>query len=286
MKMKKTKKNNNNNKNSNNNKSLIVIILILLAAILVMAGVLIGVLVNNVETKKAEEAEAQSSLEQADASETEAEDGVGLAYETAKDAEIDFAVLQEENPEVFAWLYVPGTSIDFPVLQSEETDNFYESHDKYKNESDEGAIYTEMANMKSMCDFNTVLHGKGGENGLFTELYRFADPEFFNAHQKIYLYLEDNLLTYEVFAAFERDNTSLIRTYDFTYASGCQKFLDDMYDSREMGKNIREGWEDVTPYHFLITLTTTSTANPDKQYVVIAALVGDAAGTIDRVVVE
>ncbi|MBQ8597497.1 MAG: class B sortase [Lachnospiraceae bacterium] len=261
-----------------------MIIFILLAALLVMAGVLIGVLVNSKEADLAEE--KQNQVEQLAGSEVDTPPDVGLTYETAKDAEIDFTVLKEENPEVFAWLYVPGTSIDYPVLQSEEKDTYYESHDKFKNESDEGAIYTEMANMKNMCDFNTVLHGKGGEDGLFTELYRFADPEFFNSHEKIYIYLEDNLLTYEVFAAFERDNTSLIRTYDFTYISGCQTFLEDLYGSREMGKNIREGWEDVTPYHFLITLTTTSSANPDKQYVVIAALVGDAAGTIDRLVVE
>lgn len=247
-----------------------------------MVGVLIGVLVNHREEKQTEVAETGTSIEV----EKSKEEGLGLAYESAKDAEIAFEVLQEENPEVFAWLYIPGTNIDYPVLQSEEKDTYYESHDKYKNVSDEGAIYTEMANMKSMCDFNTVLHGKGGEDGLFSELYQFADMEFFDSHEKIYLYLAGNLLTYEVFAAFERDNTSLIRTYDFTYASGCRQFLDDMYQSREMGKNIRAGWEDVTPYHFLITLTTNSQANPDKQYVVIAALVGDAAGTIDRIVVE
>lgn len=270
----------------NNNQSLIVLIIILLVVILAMAGVLIGVLVNNKETADGVENLEEITQEGSNADAVNADDGIGLAHETAKDAEIDFITLKKENPEVFAWLYIPGTNIDEPVLQSEEKDSYYENHDKYKNESEEGAIYTEMANMKSMCDFNTVLHGKGGEDGLFSELYQFSNPEFFNTHEKIYLYLEDNLLTYEVFAAFERDNTSLIRTYDFTYASGCQKFLDDMYSSREMGKNIRKGWEDVTPYHFLITLTTTSAANPDKQYVIIAALVGDAAGTIDRVVVE
>lgn len=282
-------------KKKNNNQSLMILIFILLVVILVMAGVLIGVLVNHKDVTN-ENADGENTETTAELngtvgndSETDAEedeDGIGLALESAKDAEVNFAALKEENPDVFAWLYIPGTDIDLPVLQSDEKDTYYETHDKYKNDSDIGAVYTELANLKNMCDFNTVLNGKGGENGLFTELYQFSDPEFFNSHEKVYLYLEDNLLTYEVFAAFERDNTSLIRTYDFTYISGCQKFLDDMYASREMGKIIREGWEDVTPYHFLITLTTTSPSNPDKQYVVIAALVGDAAGKIDRVVVE
>ena len=48
----------------------------------------------------------------------------GIAFETAKDAEIDFKVLKAENPDIFAWLYVSGTNIDSHVLQSEEADDY------------------------------------------------------------------------------------------------------------------------------------------------------------------
>lgn len=213
----------------------------------------------------------------------------GLAYETAKDTAVDIKALQTENSDVFSWLYIPGTDIDYPVLQSEEADDYYESHDKFGNISEEGALYTELANLKNMCDFNTVIHGKtldGGESGLFKDLYQFADPDFFGSHEEAYLYIDGNLLTYEIFAAYEREDTSLIRTYDFTYLAGCQMFLDDLYDTRSMSMNLRDGWDNVSPYHFLITLTTKKEEKPDKQFVVIAALVGDAAGTIDRAVIE
>lgn len=213
----------------------------------------------------------------------------GIANETAVDAEVDFEALCTENSDIFAWIYIPGTDIDAPVLQSEEADDYYESHDAYGKENEEGALYTELANLKNMCDFNTVIHGKAsadGQSGLFHDLYRFADPDFFAEHENVYLYIDGNLLTYKIFAAYERENTSLIRTYDFTYMAGCQQFLDDLYGTRSMGMNLREGWEDVGPYHFLITLTAVKDGNPDKQFVAVAALVGDAAGTIDRLVVE
>ncbi|MCM1386246.1 MAG: class B sortase [Bacillus sp. (in: Bacteria)] len=212
----------------------------------------------------------------------------GIATESAEDAQIDFAALQEENPDIFAWIYIPDTQIDYPVLQSGEADDFYESHNAYGQADTAGAVYIELANLTSMCDFNTVFHGKTQPdgNGLFSDLYRFADPDFFDKHEKIYLYLDGNVLTYEVFAAYERENTSLIRSYDFTYIAGCQQFLDDLYGLREMNKNLREGWEDLTPYHFLLTLTTQKDEDAEKQYVVVAALIEDAAGTIDRVVIE
>lgn len=214
-------------------------------------------------------------------------DEAGIAGESALDAQIDFPALKEENSDIFAWIYIPETTIDYPVLQSEQADDFYENHNAYGQEDDAGAIYIELANLASMCDFNTVLHGRMGADGEgpFADLYRFADPDFFEEHEKIYLYLEDNVLTYEIFAAYEREDTSLLRTYDFTYLEGCEEFLKDLYGTRELSMNLREGWEGITPYHFLITLTTRR-EGADRQFVVIAILTQDAAGTIDRIVAE
>ena len=212
----------------------------------------------------------------------------GIAGESALDAQIDFTALKEENPDIFAWIHIPGTTIDHPVLQSEQADDFYESHNAYGQTDDAGAVYIELANLNNMCDFNTVLHGKTGADGkgAFADLYQFADPDFFKEHEKLYFYLDGNVLTYEIFAAYERENTSLLRSYDFTYLDGCAQFLDDLYGIRDMTMNLREGWEGVTPYHFLITLTTQKEEKADRQFVVVAILTQDAAGTIDRIVAE
>ncbi len=208
--------------------------------------------------------------------------------ETSKDMQIDISTLREKNSDIFAWLYIPGTAINCPVLQSEQSDTFYEDHNADGEEDNAGAVYIELANLTSMCDFNTVLHGKTGADGsgLFADLYRFADPDFFKDHEYAYLYLDGNVLTYEIFAAYERENTSLIRTYDFTYLSGCQQFLDDLYGTRDMAMNLREGWENVNAYNYVITLTTQKTENAEKQFVVMAVLVQDEAGTINRVITE
>ena len=236
-------------------------------------------------TGKADEAaeQAEDSGSRADEVQT-----AGIAGESASDAQIDFSALKEENPDIFAWIYIPETTIDCPVLQSEQADDFYENHNAYGQADDAGAVYIELANLTSMCDFNTVLHGKAGADGegLFADLYEFTDPDFFEGHENIYLYLDGNVLTYEIFAAYERENTSLLRSYDFTYMDGCAQFLDDLYGTRDMTMNLREGWEGVTPYHFLITLTTQREEESDRQFVVVAILVQDAAGTIDRIVAE
>lgn len=210
--------------------------------------------------------------------------GVGLDDETALDGNVDFAALQAENEDVIAWLQVPGTNIDYPILQSWEEDDYYATRNAHKQDDKAGALYIEMANMPNMCDFNTVIHGNGTE-GLFGELVNYTNPDFFGENEEFYIYLDGNVLKYEIWAAFERDNTSLIRDYDFSYIEGCKDFLNDVYNSKIMGKQIREGWEDVSEYHFLVTLTVDN-PDSDKQLVVIGALVYDAAGTIDRMILE
>lgn len=214
--------------------------------------------------------------------------GSGIGKESAGDARVDFAALKEENPEIFAWLYVPGTEIDAPVLQSMQGDDYYGNHNAYGEEDADGAVYIELANVADMCDFNTVLHGRAGTDGTgpFGDLYRFADPDFFKEHEQFYLYLDGNVLTYEIFAAYERDNTSLLREYDFTYYIGCKQFLDDLYGTRDLSMNLREGWDGLTPYQFLVTLTAQKEEADDKQFVVVAVLTADAAGSVSRIVAE
>ena len=214
------------------------------------------------------------------------EAGTGLAGESAADGHVDFEVLQEENPDIFAWLYVPGTDIDYPVLQSPVSDDYYKSHGQNGQEDESGALYTEMPNMMNMCDFNTIIHGKDNEDGdLFAGLHKFEDPDFFEKNEEFYIYLPDNVLTYEVFAAYYDDGSDILRRFDYTTYAGCEAHLEQIYAAREMGKQLREGWEDLMPYHFLVTLDG-SVREDGKQYVVIGALTGDAAGVIDRVILD
>ena len=214
------------------------------------------------------------------------ESGTGLAGESAADGHVDFEVLQEENPDIFAWLYVPGTDIDYPVLQSPVSDDYYKSHGQNGQEDESGALYTEMPNMMNMCDFNTIIHGKDNEDGdLFAGLHKFEDPDFFEKNEEFYIYLPGNVLTYEVFAAYYDDGSDILRRFDYTTYAGCEAHLEQIYAAREMGKQLREGWEDLMPYHFLVTLDG-SVREEGKQYVVIGALTGDAAGVIDRVILD
>ena len=210
----------------------------------------------------------------------------GILGESAVDGHVDFAMLQGKNPDIFAWLYIPGTGIDMPVLQSHISDDHYKTHDALDDADSAGALYTEMPNLMDMCDFNTIVHGNDlGEEGPFKELHLFEDADFFLEHEEFYLFLPDNVLTYEIFVAYYDEGSDILRRYDYTTSEGCQEYLDELYSVRSMNRNFREGWEGLTPYHFLVTLDG-SLREDGTQYVVIGALKADAAGKIDRVIYE
>ena len=204
--------------------------------------------------------------------------------ESADDSVVDFDKLSEKNSDIFAWIRIPDTNIDYPILQSSDGDDeFYKTHDANKQSDDRGAIYIEAANLKDMCDFNEVIHGSSPSDGtMFAQLDKFLDKNFFDEHPYVYIYMDGNALIYYVFAAYTRSDRRLLAEYDFSYASGCEAFLEEVYSGRSMNKLIRSGWENmVQPENFLITLTTTD-GSSGKQLVVVGCLVGDVAGKIDR----
>ncbi len=207
--------------------------------------------------------------------------------ESAQDGTIDFELLWSLNPDIFAWLYVPGTDIDLPLLQSGIADDYYATHTPDGAAGAAGAAYTEMANLMNMCDFNTIIHGKDDKEGdIFYQLHQFENPEFFDSHDSFIIYLPDNRLTYTVFTAYYDEDSDILRRYDYTTYAGCIDYLEDMYGARDVGRNIRDGWEDLTPYHFLVTLNGTVDNEVGTQYVVIGSLSTDEAGTIDRMILD
>ena len=212
-------------------------------------------------------------------------DNTGSPQETATDSHVDFQALTEENSDIFAWIHIPDTGIDYPVLQNQDGDDtFYVNHNVQKKPDEKGALYIEAANLRDMCDFNEIIHGASPADGtMFASLTDFLDRKFFDEHQYIYVYMEGNALVYCIVTAYIRDDTRLLAQYDFSYAYGCREFIDEIYDGKSMTKNIRKGWESgLSPEHFLLTLSTVSPSYPGKQIVVGGCLVGDIAGKIDR----
>ena len=116
--------------------------------------------------------------------------------------QIDWDELKARNADVKAWIQIPDTHVNYPVLQGETNDS-YIHRDIDKKELSAGSIFVASENMAPFDDLNTVIYGHNMKNGsMFHDIKSYTDQEFANQHPYIYIYLPDGTVSrYKVFAA-------------------------------------------------------------------------------------
>ena len=155
---------------------------------------------------------------------------------------IDFEALRRESPDVYAWLYVPNTNVNLPVLQRPGDDFFYLDHDRYGEPAVEGAVFSQMANATDFFDPVTVLYGHNIVNdAMFATLHAYEDPAFFADNPELYVYLPDRILAYEVVAAYEYDDRHILNSFDFSDPAVRTGYFASVLAPDDPKANVRDG---------------------------------------------
>lgn len=109
----------------------------------------------------------------------------------------DLSLLKEKNPDCVGWVSIPGTSIDFPVMQNGD---FYLKHDFDGNYTDYGLPFLDERCSLDSSD-NLVIYGHHMNDGsMFSELLNYVDESYCAAHPEIILETEYSSETYQVAA--------------------------------------------------------------------------------------
>lgn len=195
--------------------------------------------------------------------------------EGVRDAEhhIDFEKLAQINPDLYAWIRIPGTQIDYPVAQREGDDEYYLNRDLYGKPRFAGCIYTEDENSKDFTDFNTVLYGHNMKNGsMFRELHLFEEADFFAEHEYFFIDTPDGVLVYRIFAAYSSDARHILHSYDYKDQKVRQDYIDEILHVHSVNANLRSDVK-LTPEDRIVTLSTCNHGQTDQRYLVQGVLV-------------
>ena len=193
---------------------------------------------------------------------------------------IDFEEVQKECPDCYAWIRVPDTNIDYPIVQSPSDNAFYLDHNAYGIPEYAGAIFTENYNKKDFTDRNTVIYGHNMKNGsMFQNLHFFEDMTFMEEHPTFEIYLPDKILTYRIFAAYNYDDRHLLKAFDFTDSEVFRLYLQDIRNQRSMSANIDKDVE-VTKEDTIVTLSTCNGID-DQRYLVQGVLLSKKNVTVN-----
>lgn len=187
--------------------------------------------------------------------------------------DIDFDALQTENEHIYAWINVPGTDIDYPVLQHPEDNTFYLEHNIDGSEGYPGCIYTEYYNSKNWEDKNTILYGHNMRDGsMFADLHDFENQENFDENRFIYIFTEEQIFVYEIFAAYEYSDAHILLGYDTRDEDYFADYIEEIYKNE--GENNHFDTDiPVTPEDRMITLSTCVGGQSDRRFLVQGVLV-------------
>lgn len=202
---------------------------------------------------------------------TETAENETVSEETAV-IPVKFDELQSVNPDVYAWITIPGTEIDYPILQHASDNSYYLMHNIDGSYGYPGCIYTENLNSKDFTDNNTVIYGHNMKNGsMFAQLHKFEDPDFFQENREVLIYLPEEVLHYTIFAAHIYDDRHLLYSFDFSDPEVYEKYLQSIFDTRDMSANIDKETT-VTKDDQIITLVTCIGSQPNNRLLVQAVL--------------
>ena len=180
---------------------------------------------------------------------------------------MDFSALREVNSEVFGWIYIPGTTISYPLVQGQDND-YYLNHTWKKTYGSVGAIFLECQNHADLSDFNTIVYGhRMNNNSMFGPLRRYQKQSFWEAHPYLYLTDDSGTHQYEIFAAYEASVSSVTYQLGFSGTTSKQAFLEECLSRSVLTTGITP-----TENDHILTLSTCTGNGHATRWVVQAVL--------------
>lgn len=171
------------------------------------------------------------------------------------------------NEDIIGWIKVPGTDIDYPIVQGKDNDYYLNTtHTGEKNRH--GAIFMDYRNSKYFDDMNTVIYGHNMRlaPNMFRPLTKFAqDQEFFNKNRIIQIDSIYGEQKWEIFSVYVTEiNFNYIKR---SFASP-EEFKTFIAAIRERSAFPTDTI--VTEHDNIVTLSTCTYEYKDARFVVHA----------------
>ena len=103
-------------------------------------------------------------------------------------------------PDAIGWLIIPGTNINYPLMQG--SDNDYYLHHAYDgNHLSAGSIFLDFRCENRLMNGINVVYGHNMKNGsMFAGLTNFGDTAYFNSHRYGWLATSDKVYRLDFFS--------------------------------------------------------------------------------------
>ena len=179
---------------------------------------------------------------------------------------ISFDRLHAVSEDVVAWVYIPGTVINYAVAQGEDNDQYLRHllNGQYANG---GTPFMDYRNNPDVSDWNTVIYGHNMNNGtMFATLSKYGDQSFYEEHPVMYLYIPGKRFKLELVYGYTASANDRVYQLPATKEER-DELLDNAAEQTSFDSGVTIGAQDR-----LVTLSTCSYAFNNARYVVIARI--------------
>lgn len=179
--------------------------------------------------------------------------------------EVDFVSLKQMNSEIVAWLRIPDTKIDFPVMHARDN-KFYLSHDYEKQFAITGGIFLDYRNSGDFSDSFSIIYGHRMSSGrMFSDVGKFKDKKFFDEHPKALLFTPEKnyALNVVAFASVAGDDGKIYGFSNYSTEESVKRVLEKAVNMRKFSLDLDRKY---------ILLSTCSIESEGGRDVVLAYL--------------
>ena len=182
-----------------------------------------------------------------------------------------FLQLYQMNPDIVGWLQIPGTQVDYPVMQTPDDPEYYLKRNFDKKSSSRGCLFAQADGDVFAPSDNVTLYGHHMRDGsMFGSLDKFKKKAFFAEHPYIYFDTLEETHTYQILAVFKTtvSQGEGFHYHEFVDAMDAEEF--DAFVSQCKALAFYDTGVDAAYGDKLITLSTCEYSQTNGRLVVVA----------------
>lgn len=252
------------------NKSLNMIITVFAISLLISGGYGVKFILDQKQDIKDSKIRQQELLASSQKKAREITESIKKENQEKTNIHIDFSKFKQQNEDTIAWLYVPGTDIDMPIVQAKDN-SYYLTHDFDKNSNAMGWAFADSQNTFPTLSTNTIMYGHTYKmTTIFSKLKNVLEKKWLNNEnmQRITLDTERERLIFKVFSVYTIEKTTDYLQIDFESKEKYQEYL-----NKSLERSIKDFKTIPTTNNKIITLSTCY-QDSNQRLIVQAKLIG------------
>lgn len=141
---------------------------------------------------------------------------------------VNFEELSKVNPEIVGWLTIPGTKVDYPIVQT--TDNETYLHKSFDGQdSKAGTIFLDSDSSSDFTGRNNIIYGHHMRDGsMFKDVVKFKEKDYFDAHRDAYIYTPDRTIHLRLISAYYGDADPQKRRTQFDTQEAFDEYVQEV----------------------------------------------------------